>query len=65
MKFKNIIVGVIEETEDEFVVEQFLKNPDIYEVIDEKTKKEEKTNPIEETEEAEVVEEAKAPKKKK
>lgn len=65
MKFKNIIVGVIEETENEFVIEQFLKNPDMYEVIDENTKKEKKTNPIEENEEAEVVEETKAPKKQK
>lgn len=56
MKFKNIIVGVIEETENEFTIEQFLKNPDMYEVIDEKTKKEEKINPVEEAEEAEVDE---------
>lgn len=35
MKFKNIIVGVIEETENEFVIEQFLKNPDMFEVVEE------------------------------
>lgn len=34
MKFKNIIVGVIEETENEFTIEQFLKNLDMYEVIE-------------------------------
>lgn len=34
MKFKNIILGVIEETENEFTIEQFLKNPDMYEVIE-------------------------------
>nr|DAW69537.1 MAG TPA: hypothetical protein [Caudoviricetes sp.] len=34
MKFKNIIVGVIEETENELTIEQFLKNPDMYEVIE-------------------------------
>lgn len=34
MKFKNIILGVIEETENEFVIEQFLRNTDMYEVIE-------------------------------
>lgn len=34
MKFKNIILGVIEETENELTIEQFLKNPDMYEVIE-------------------------------
>lgn len=34
MKFKNIILGVIEEAENEFTIEQFLKNPDMYEVIE-------------------------------
>ena len=34
MKFKNRIVGVIEETENELTIEQFLKNPDMYEVIE-------------------------------
>lgn len=34
MKFKNLTVGVIEETENEFTIEQFLKNPDMYEVIE-------------------------------
>ena len=34
MKFKNLTVGVIEETENEFVIEQFLKNPNMYEVIE-------------------------------
>lgn len=34
MKFKNVTVGVIEETENEFVIEQFLKKPDMYEVIE-------------------------------
>ena len=34
MKFKNIILGVIEETENEFTIEQFLKNPDMHEVIE-------------------------------
>lgn len=35
MKFKNIILGVIEETENEFVIEQFLKTPDMFEVVEE------------------------------
>lgn len=34
MKFKNMIVGVIEETENESIIEQFLKNPEMYEVIE-------------------------------
>lgn len=56
MKFKNIILGVIEETENEFVIEQFLRNTDMYEVVDEKTEKEEKIEPAEETEEVEPAE---------
>ena len=67
MKFKNLTVGVIEETENEFVIEQFLRNTDMYEVVDEKTEKEEKIEPAEETEEVEEAEEVetKTPKNKK
>ena len=67
MKFKNIIVGVIEETENEFTIEQFLKNPDMYEVVEEETK-EDAIKPgeaVEEVEEAEIIEETKTPKNKK
>ena len=70
MKFKNIIVGVIEETENEFIIEQFLKNSDTYEVVEEETKEDaikpgEAVEEVEEVEEAEIIEETKTPKNKK
>lgn len=73
MKFKNIIVGVIEETENEFIIEQFLKNSDTYEVVEEETKEDaikpgeavEAAEEVEEVEEAEIIEETKTPKNKK
>lgn len=70
MKFKNIIVGVIEETENEFIIEQFLKNSDTYEVVEEETKEDaikpgEAVEEVEAVEEAEIIEETKTPKNKK
>lgn len=44
MKFKNKAMGFIEETNNNFVIEQFKLRPDIYEVIKETPKKENKAN---------------------
>lgn len=44
MKFKNKVMGFIEETNNDFVIEQFKLRPDIYEEIKETPKKESKTN---------------------
>lgn len=38
-KFKNKIVGVIETVTNEFVIKQYEKRPDLYELVKEPTKK--------------------------
>lgn len=44
MKFKNKLTGLVEETNNNFVIEQFKARPNIYEELKETPKKENKIN---------------------
>lgn len=44
MKFKNKVMGLVEETNNDFIIAQFKARPDIYEEIKDTPKKENKAN---------------------